>query len=83
MQCSLTGCPGAYEERQITHTVRMHGQVRVIDHVPAKVCDVCGDTLLSLDTVQRLEALLHAERPPSQTVPLYEYVSAPASPSEP
>ena len=64
--------------RQITHTVRVRGQVKVIDHVPAKVCSVCGDTLLSLETVRRLDALLHAEIPPTQTVPLYEYAAAPS-----
>lgn len=40
MQCSLTGCPGAYEARHITHTVRVRGQVIVIDQVLANVCDV-------------------------------------------
>jgi YgiT-type zinc finger domain-containing protein len=75
MTCSLTGCPGRYEERQIAHTMRIHGQVIVVDHVPAKVCDVCGDTLLSLDTVRRLDALLHVETSPDTTAPLYEFAS--------
>lgn len=43
MKCSIKGCPGEYEERQIIHPVRYHGQVIVIDHVPAEVCSVCGD----------------------------------------
>lgn len=75
MNCSLKGCPGSYEERQIKHIMRVRGQVMVIDHVPAKVCDVCGDTLLSLDTVRRLDAVLHDEASPDTTVPLYEYAS--------
>jgi HTH-type transcriptional regulator/antitoxin MqsA len=79
MKCSLAGCPGEYEERSITHTVRVRGQVIVIDHVPAKVCDVCGDTLLSLETVRRLEALLQADLPPAKTVPLYEYAAVPSA----
>ena len=75
MICSLTGCPGTYEERLIAHTMRVHGQVIVVDHVPARICDVCGDTLLSLETVRRLDALLHTDTTPDTTVPLYEFAS--------
>ncbi len=73
MKCSIVGCPGEYEERQIVHTVRHHGQVIVIDHIPAEVCPVCGDVLLKPETVRRIEALLQAMAPPARTVPLYEY----------
>lgn len=73
--CSLSGCPGTYEARQITHTMRVRGQVVVIDHVPAKVCDICGDTLLSLDTVRQLHALLRDDVSPEATAPLYEFAS--------
>jgi len=73
MQCSIEGCPGIYEERQIVHTVRHRGQVIVIDHVPAEVCSVCGDVLLKPETVRRIEALLSATAQPVRTVPLYEY----------
>ena len=55
------------------HTVRHHGQVTVIDHVPANVCPVCGDVLLGPDTVRRIEALLEKESQPASTVPLYEF----------
>ncbi|HAO80497.1 MAG TPA: hypothetical protein DCQ92_16315 [Verrucomicrobia subdivision 3 bacterium] len=47
MKCSIEGCPGEYEPRAITHTVRPGGRVVVIDHVPAEVCDVCGDVLFA------------------------------------
>ena len=81
MKCSLVGCPGEYEERSITHTVRVRGQLVVIDHVPAKACDVCGDTLLSLETVRRLEIILQTECSPVKTVPLYDYALVSAAPS--
>ncbi|MDH5186503.1 MAG: YgiT-type zinc finger protein [candidate division WOR-3 bacterium] len=73
MKCSIEGCPGVYEEKQIIHTVRYHGQVVVIDHVPAEVCSVCGDILLKPETVRRIEALLRTATRPAGTVPLYEY----------
>jgi YgiT-type zinc finger domain-containing protein len=74
MKCTIEGCPGECEQRLITHTVRHHGQVVVIDRVPAEVCAVCGDVLLKPETVRHIEALLHAARRPTREVPLFEYV---------
>ena len=74
MKCSLKGCPGIYEARQIVHPVRRQGEVIVIDHVPAEVCSVCGDVLLAPETARRIEVLLNTDRPPAKSVPLYEYV---------
>lgn len=73
MKCSLQGCSGEYEDREITHTVKHRGRVLVIDHVPAEVCTVCGDVLLQPDTVRHIEALLREETAPVGSVPLYEY----------
>lgn len=73
MKCSIERCPGKYQEQQILHAVRYHGQVIVIDHVPADVCSVCGDVLLKPETVRRIEALLPTTPRPAGTVPLYEY----------
>lgn len=72
MPCSIEGCPGAYEVQRILHTVRYHGEVIVIDRVPAEVCVICGDVLLKEETVRRIDALLQAPRP-GASVPLYEY----------
>ena len=74
MRCSIKRCPGEYEERRIVHTVRYHGQVIVIDHVPAEVCSVCGDVLLKPETVRHIESLLRMATHPASMVPLYEYV---------
>jgi YgiT-type zinc finger domain-containing protein len=73
MNCSIEGCPGEYEERTIVHTVRHHGQVVVIDHVPAEICPVCGDVLLKPETVRQIEALLQTATQPTSLIPLYEF----------
>ncbi|MDY6933456.1 MAG: YgiT-type zinc finger protein [Spirochaetota bacterium] len=73
MKCCIERCPGEYMEQQITHPVRYHGEVVVIDHVPAEVCSVCGDVLLKPDTVRRIETLLQTATQPAKAVPLYEY----------
>jgi len=73
LKCSVQGCSGEYEARNTVHTVRREGQVIVIDHVPAEVCAVCGDTLLHPDTVREVETLLQQKRQPARRVPLYEF----------
>jgi len=75
MKCSFAGCPGEYEQRQITHTVRHQGRLVVVDHVLAEVCPVCGDVLLSPDTVREIERMLAHLPEPRQTAPLYEYAA--------
>lgn len=73
MNCNIQGCPGDYELREITHTIRHKGRIVVIDHVPAEVCSTCGDVLLTPHTVRHIEALLRTASEPARTVPLYEY----------
>ena len=73
MKCTIQGCPGEYEERKIVHTVKHRGTVVVIDHVPAEVCSVCGDVLLTPDTIRRIEILLMRAPKPVKAVPLYEF----------
>lgn len=75
MKCTIRGCAGDYEERLIVHSLRHHGQIMVIDHVPAEVCTVCGDTLLRPETIRRIEQIMAAPDMPSSTVPLFEFAS--------
>ena len=73
MKCTIEGCPGEYEDRQIVHTVRHRGQVIVIDQVPAEVCTICGDVLLKPETVRRLEKMLQTSAKAKKTAPLFDY----------
>ncbi|MDA0746637.1 MAG: YgiT-type zinc finger protein [bacterium] len=73
MKCSFEGCPGEYEVREIVHTVRHQGQVVVINHVPAEVCSMCGDVLLTPETTRRIESLLEQRVEPAEMVPMYEF----------
>ncbi len=73
MKCSIAACLGTYEAKSVHHTVRHHGRVIVIDHVPDDVCDMCCDVLFKPQTVRRIEELLETLPPPRKTAPLYEY----------
>ncbi len=74
MNCNFKDCPGSYEEKLITRASRVLDEVKVIDHVPAMVCNFCGDTFFNPDTTQRLECFRETQIEPVGTVPLYEYV---------
>lgn len=73
MTCTMTDCAGVYEAREVVHTGRQGDRIRVIDHVPAEVCTVCGDVLFAPQTVRRLEALRRTTVPHAGTVPLYDF----------
>jgi hypothetical protein len=46
--------------------------VIVLENVPAEVCSICGDVLLSLSTVAAIEAMLKDPGKPVRTAPVYE-----------
>ena len=73
MKCSIQGCPGKYEQREVVHVVRQGELMMVIDHVPAEVCAICGDVLFTPETTRRIEALRHTTASPRRTVPLYDF----------
>jgi YgiT-type zinc finger domain-containing protein len=75
MNCSIQGCPGEYENREILHTVRHKGEIVVLDRVPAQVCSVCGDTLLDADTVRGIERILDAKSRAERNAPVYTYAA--------
>ena len=74
MKCSIQGCPGNYENRLIVHTVKRGAEVIVFENVPAEVCDVCSDMLLSPDTIRHLEQIIARHSKPQKHIPLFTYV---------
>jgi YgiT-type zinc finger domain-containing protein len=76
MRCSIAGCPGEYEQREVVRAVRQGDRIIVIEHIPAEVCNVCGDVLFTPETIERLEALRRTTAPPAGTVPLYKFAES-------
>jgi YgiT-type zinc finger domain-containing protein len=66
MNLDYISCPichvGKLQERHVTHSQIFEGQLVVINHVPAMVCDVCGERILDSDVLARLSGLLGTER---------------------
>lgn len=73
MKCPINACAGEYEPREVVHTVRQGDGIIVIDHMPAKVCTICGGVLFTPETVRKIESLRHTAAPPTRTVPLYDF----------
>lgn len=73
MKCSVQGCPGEYESQRIVHTVTHNSDVLVFENVPAEVCDVCSDVLLSPTTIERIEELMREKTEPDKRAPVYVY----------
>ena len=73
MKCSITGCSGQYESKEIVHTVHKGSDIFVFEHVPAEVWSICGDTVLVPETIRHLEVLLRGTGKPEWLAPVYEY----------
>ena len=64
--CVLQGCPGTYERREILHCVERADEKVCIDHVPALVCDICGEVQFEAETIRRIQELLESRGTPDK-----------------
>ena len=74
MNCEV--CPvGQRQARRIRCTLAIGDGLILVDHVPAEVCDRCGEVTLSPETVERLQQTIWKQRPPSKVIetPVYEF----------
>lgn len=76
MRCTIAGCPGEYQQCQVVRAVRQGDRIIVVEHIPAEVCDVCGDVLFTPETIERLEVLRQTTAPPIRTAPVYEFAES-------
>lgn len=54
MKCTIAGCPGEYRDKLISQTLIRKGKTIVVEDIPAKECDVCGDILIDPRVVEQL-----------------------------
>jgi YgiT-type zinc finger domain-containing protein len=73
MKCSIENCPGEYQHKLISQVFARNGEAVVIEDIPVKVCDICGDTILNWETVEKLHATLDARQTPSHYVPAFAF----------
>lgn len=57
MTCSL--CKGEMKPSTTIHTMHPKNCVVVIKNVPCLKCEQCGEVVLSVDAVEKIESILH------------------------
>lgn len=62
---------GQYLNKHVVFSSRRDGRVVVIEGVPALVCDVCGDRIITEETAREIERV--ATGTPVHSVPLYHF----------
>jgi HTH-type transcriptional regulator / antitoxin MqsA len=66
MKCDVCGSP--MKEQRVNYTIQMDDKLVVVEHVPAKVCDQCGERLYSPETVERLQKTVWEQQSPSRVL---------------
>lgn len=71
-------CGGEVRPGTVTHTEQdEHGRFYIFQHVPALICQKCGDYLLSADTIDKLDALTESGTPTTKVeAPVYDLAIA-------
>jgi YgiT-type zinc finger domain-containing protein len=64
------------QERKITYTLEVNGQLIVVENVPARVNVETGEQLFSPETVVRLQQMAWGKQRPARVmqVPVYDFV---------
>lgn len=74
-RCDL--CGGSVSERLVSLALSdRDGRVRIIEGVPAGVCDQCHEQYLTVETSRAIDRLLSAPPSRQEAVPVWEFAKA-------
>ena len=65
--CTICGS----DERQgklVEEVFRIDGQYVLVDHIPANVCNRCGEEAFSRETAERIRLLVRGEARPARSI---------------
>ncbi len=76
MKCNL--CSGFMLEQETTYTLKINERFVMVENVPAKVCQQCGDLLYSPDVVERLQRTICSNKEPEKMIetPVFDFLKA-------
>lgn len=74
MKCEVCAI-GERQHQLIRYTLTQGERLILVDHVPAEVCDRCGEVTLAPDTVDRLQETVWQREAPAKTIEtaVYEF----------
>jgi len=66
-RCHVCGSTQAHEER-IEQVFQINGKTVLVENIPARVCDRCGESTFSRETTEKIRSMVHGEAKPIRTV---------------
>ncbi len=75
MKCDR--CGGEYQENVVSYTIMYEGRFHIVEGVPAKECDKCGERLYAPKTVEKIQTAIWNHKKPARIVetPVIEFAS--------
>jgi YgiT-type zinc finger domain-containing protein len=68
--CEYCNSDAGLVDRLITVCRHRQGQHFIFEHVPARVCPMCGERYFSADVVQEMERLMASPQAQTHTIPV-------------
>ncbi|OAB63631.1 hypothetical protein AY599_09570 [Leptolyngbya valderiana BDU 20041] len=75
-KCHVCGSTEA-TQKEVQEVFQIDGKFVLVEHIPALVCDRCGEKLFSSETTERVRQILYGESKPvkSMQVDVFAYPS--------
>ena len=73
-KCHVCGNTAAKSDF-VSEVFSIEGRRVLVEHIPAQVCERCGEAIFSRETTEHIRKLVHGARP-SKTVPLDVFAMA-------
>jgi YgiT-type zinc finger domain-containing protein len=74
-KCHVCGSTSA-TEKSVSEVFTIDGRPVLVEHIPAQVCDRCGEATFSRTTTEKVRRLVHGEGRPIRTVPMDVFAMA-------
>jgi len=68
-QCHVCGSPTAKSEF-VSEVFAIEGRRVLVEHIPAQVCERCGEATFSREITEQIRQLVHGTTRPVKTIPL-------------
>jgi HTH-type transcriptional regulator / antitoxin MqsA len=74
-KCHVCGATSA-REAFVSEVFTIDTRRVLVEHIPAQVCERCGEATFSRDTAEKVRRIVHGEGRPVRTVPMDVFAMA-------
>ncbi len=57
-----------FTEKLVNETFEIDGKLILVENIPAKVCDRCGEIIFSGETGENIRLMLNSDRQPTRSI---------------